>query len=324
MPLTGDIAAFAKREHVYRTRLAGLMLTLVLALAITILPTFKSQLTSSTSDSRLLSRFDLCNRERDDDDCRADPNKDKPGVCGCGVPDTDTDGDGALDCQDGCPDDASKKNPGICGCGVPEIYTDKDEDDTPDCIDECIENDPVIKSHCENSAPYYDCEGCAGKYYRTWMDCGKLCLDYIDYCIIYSFEVLYVYVDRYKVYRERSRSETIIQSGAGSSNSVFVYTMYCHILDGCEQNYYLNNVSCIETYSSNNLCLQCGDANKYCYQEGVPPSTDNPYFYRGDEGWSLLRGCFYGEEAITSELQNKPLPYSPGPHHMRTLFRHGA
>ncbi len=35
--------------------------------------------------------------------CPNDPNKLRPGQCGCGVADTDTDSDGTLDCNDGCP-----------------------------------------------------------------------------------------------------------------------------------------------------------------------------------------------------------------------------
>jgi len=139
MPFTSDdVTAFAKQEHAYRTRLAGLMI-LVLALAVTTLSTlFKSQISSITSDYRLLAACDLCGiieRKK----CPNDPDKDEPGVCGCGVPDIDTDGDGALDCKDSCPRDASKRSPGICGCGVPD--TDADGDGKIDCMDECIDND---------------------------------------------------------------------------------------------------------------------------------------------------------------------------------------
>ncbi|MEY4831183.1 MAG: hypothetical protein RLZZ562_2979, partial [Planctomycetota bacterium] len=35
--------------------------------------------------------------------CPNDPNKLRPGQCGCGVADTDTDSDGTADCNDGCP-----------------------------------------------------------------------------------------------------------------------------------------------------------------------------------------------------------------------------
>lgn len=40
-----------------------------------------------------------------DDECRDDPLKLTPGICGCGVPDASTDGDsdGILDCKDNCP-----------------------------------------------------------------------------------------------------------------------------------------------------------------------------------------------------------------------------
>jgi len=53
MSITVDATAFAKHEHAYRTRLAGLM-ALVLVLALTILPTFKAQISNMNSDSRLL------------------------------------------------------------------------------------------------------------------------------------------------------------------------------------------------------------------------------------------------------------------------------
>jgi len=130
-----DVAAFAKRERAHRTRLAGLM-AFVLALALsTILPTFKSQITSITSDSRLLGR-NFCGRN-ERDDCPTDPNKTKPGICDCGVADTDTDGDGTPDCKDGCPHDASKTTPGACGCGIRDTNTDTDGDGMLDCNDGC-------------------------------------------------------------------------------------------------------------------------------------------------------------------------------------------
>jgi len=133
MPFTTDVTAFAKQEKAYRIRLVGLM-ALVLALALTILPTFKSHIVSISSDSRLLKACDLCGLI-EHDKCPNDPNKKEPGVCGCGKPDIDTDGDGALDCQDGCPNDANKKEPGVCGCGKPD--TDKDRDGKLDCQEEC-------------------------------------------------------------------------------------------------------------------------------------------------------------------------------------------
>ncbi|GEM_PF-2337138 len=36
------------------------------------------------------------------DQCKNDPDKIIPGVCGCGAPDNDTDSDGVLDCNDNC------------------------------------------------------------------------------------------------------------------------------------------------------------------------------------------------------------------------------
>jgi len=70
------------------------------------------------------------------DDCPDDPDKTKPGICGCGVSDTDDrDADGVPDCIDNCPDDPLKSEPGDCGCNNAEI--DTDQDGTSDCIDGC-------------------------------------------------------------------------------------------------------------------------------------------------------------------------------------------
>ena len=55
----------------------------------------------------------------DDDDrdfCPKDPNKTKPGICGCGVPDTDSDNDGVADCEDECPTNPRKTKKDDCGC----------------------------------------------------------------------------------------------------------------------------------------------------------------------------------------------------------------
>jgi hypothetical protein len=41
------------------------------------------------------------------DGCPSDPNKTRPGSCGCGEPETDTDGDGIADCVDNCPNNAN-------------------------------------------------------------------------------------------------------------------------------------------------------------------------------------------------------------------------
>jgi len=129
-----DVAAFAKRERYHRTLLAGLIIVVLASALSTILPTFKSQITSITSDSRLLGLRDVCGGEGGDP-CPNDPNKDKPGLCGCGFADTDMDRDGTPDCKDDCPHDATKTSPGACGCGVPD--TDRDGDGTLDCKDGC-------------------------------------------------------------------------------------------------------------------------------------------------------------------------------------------
>ncbi len=52
---------------------------------------------------------------------------------GCSTPDIDTDDDGTPDCTDYCPDDPEKTRPGACGCGFTEascaVEKDKDDDD---------------------------------------------------------------------------------------------------------------------------------------------------------------------------------------------------
>jgi hypothetical protein len=70
-----------------------------------------------------------------DDECPNDPNKLRPGTCGCDKPDTDTDLDGTADCKDGCPRDEHKTAAGSCGCGA--LDSDTDADGTPDCLDAC-------------------------------------------------------------------------------------------------------------------------------------------------------------------------------------------
>ncbi len=74
--------------------------------------------------------------------CPEDPNKTKPGICGCGVKDIDSDSDGIFDCNDECPVNPNKTEPGICGCNIQDI--DSDGDGVPDCLDGCP-NDPKNK-----------------------------------------------------------------------------------------------------------------------------------------------------------------------------------
>lgn len=54
------------------------------------------------------------------DECPEDPEKTKPGQCGCGVEDEDLDEDGIADCNDDCPTDPDKEEPELCGCGYAE------------------------------------------------------------------------------------------------------------------------------------------------------------------------------------------------------------
>jgi subtilisin family serine protease len=68
-----------------------------------------------------------------DDSCPNDPNKTRPGICGCGVSDTDSDGDGTPDCNDACSADPGKTSPGVCGCGVGDI--DANGNGQIDCVD---------------------------------------------------------------------------------------------------------------------------------------------------------------------------------------------
>lgn len=70
-----------------------------------------------------------------DDLCPEDPDKIRPGACGCGTPDLDTSGDGLPDCFDACPDDPAKTSPGCSGCGF--VDSDGDGDGSPDCFDAC-------------------------------------------------------------------------------------------------------------------------------------------------------------------------------------------
>jgi len=290
MPFTSVIAAFAKQEHAYRTRLAGLMVILTLVLALTILPTFKSQISTSTSYSRRLGLRDL--RQRELDECPSDPNKGKPGVCGCGVLDNDTDGDGTLDCKDGCPRDALKTSPGTCGCGVPNTDTDGDgmpdcQDDCPldarktvpgvcgcgvrdidtdgdgrfDCMDECIDNDPYLLSLCKEKNPYVYCGGCAEKYYKVRRGCGKQCQSDNRYCVDYSSEDRYEYVDSLGQYLRKGYNETIILTGADSSNTVWKRNYECDFAGNCvEGSNTLNDGSCVvKHYDRDFKCLECSD-----------------------------------------------------------------
>lgn len=91
-----------------------------------------------------VSRDDADDRDTlpylDDLECKDDPLKDNPGICGCGVPDEDRDGDGYMDCVDECAEDPDKLKPGICGCGVAD--TNSDGDSLVDCLEGCPQ-DPL-------------------------------------------------------------------------------------------------------------------------------------------------------------------------------------
>ena len=125
------------------------------------------------------------------DNCSNDPNKTKPGVCGCGIADTDsdgdgipdcnddcnnsidTDGDGLNDCDDLCPNDPNKTQPGTCGCGIAD--TDTDSDGTPDCTDGC--SNDINKTQpgiCGCGIPDTDSDG------DGIPDCNDNCNNLID------------------------------------------------------------------------------------------------------------------------------------------------
>ncbi len=74
------------------------------------------------------------------DECPEDPLKTEPGECGCGERDLDFDHDGTLNCDDECPWDPHKTEEGQCGCGHEEL-PDSDGDGVSDCVDECPEDD---------------------------------------------------------------------------------------------------------------------------------------------------------------------------------------
>jgi len=63
----------------------------------------------------------------DDDECPNNPNKTKPGVCGCDEDDIDADNDGVYACDDLCDNNPDKTEPGECGCDVPEGECQKQE-----------------------------------------------------------------------------------------------------------------------------------------------------------------------------------------------------
>lgn len=59
----------------------------------------------------------------------------------------DSDGDQTLDCDDGCPQDPNKTTGGACGCGIPD--SDLNENGTPDCQENC--NDNNFPDICETN-----------------------------------------------------------------------------------------------------------------------------------------------------------------------------
>lgn len=105
--------------------------------------------------------------------CPDDPSKIEPGICDCGVADIDSDGDGWVDCAEFCPFDPNKTEPGICGCGVADVDGNGDGTiDQTDCLDECpydpSKNTPGLCG-CGVEDTDSDCDGTP--------DCNDLCPD---------------------------------------------------------------------------------------------------------------------------------------------------
>ena len=79
--------------------------------------------------------------------CPDDPNKTRPGICGCGIPDVLNAITGLYTCKtdivDFCPNDPHKTAPGICGCGIADT---KGPDGIALCLTQNIDlcpNDPL-------------------------------------------------------------------------------------------------------------------------------------------------------------------------------------
>lgn len=67
------------------------------------------------------------------DNCPNDPNKTKPGQCGCGISDEDGDGDGVANCDDECPGTTALQELDDCGeCSL----TDDNDNGILDCLED--------------------------------------------------------------------------------------------------------------------------------------------------------------------------------------------
>lgn len=134
------------------------------------------------------------------DNCRFDPEKIEPGVCGCNIPentvtingkelcihvrDGDRDGDGIEDDKDSCPDKPFKYAPDVCGCD--RYDEDRNQDgiiDACEKLDDDEENKPYMP---ENGFPD-QCPDDPEKLSAGICGCGIKELDrdddgYIDAC----------------------------------------------------------------------------------------------------------------------------------------------
>ncbi len=92
--------------------------------------------------------------------------KPSPGQCGCAIPETDSDTDGTPDCVDECPEDNPQIIKGICGCG--DDNADSDSDGLADCVDPCpLDDDPTLGGGCgcpsdQLAPPGTACSGACG------------------------------------------------------------------------------------------------------------------------------------------------------------------
>ncbi|MBD3331309.1 hypothetical protein GF356_00545, partial [candidate division GN15 bacterium] len=101
------------------------------------------------------------------DQCPNDPNKTRPGVCGCGVLDADSDGDGSLDCDDICPgyddnadEDADSVPDGCDACPGHDDFADADTDGVADGCDNCPAAPNADQADADDDTIGDPCDNC--------------------------------------------------------------------------------------------------------------------------------------------------------------------